>query len=58
MRFFFIGTVQRNRNQYPSASPVPQESFPTETANIEVPFGTTVPKRLMINYNYDVLSAN
>jgi aminopeptidase N len=28
------------------------------TLTQKVPFGTTVPKRLMINYNYDVLSAN
>jgi hypothetical protein len=29
-----------------------------ETITQKVPFGATVPKRLMINYNYDVLTAN
>jgi aminopeptidase N len=29
-----------------------------QTITQKIPFGATVPKRLLINYNYDVLSAN
>jgi hypothetical protein len=29
-----------------------------QTISQTIPFGTSVPKRLLINYNYDVLATN